>query len=309
MKIIVTGGAGFIGAHVVGKLLSAGEEVIVLDNLSRGKASNVPAPAKLIVLDICDLCARNFFAQENFDAVIHLAGQTLVDTSVKNPVLDAQENILGLINILEGMKNSAKPRRFIFASTAAVYGDIHEKFLPVLETQNTAPTSFYGLSKLTAEKYIAMYRRAGVDFVVFRFANVFGELQGDSGEGGVISIFAKKIARGDKLTIFGSGEQTRDFIYAGDVAEGIFRALYTENLNAVYNLGTQTETSINQLVKIFAEISGKQIEIEYASARAGDIYRSVLSNEKAKSKLHWQPRASFKENLSRTYKYFVNTRR
>ena len=180
--------------------------------------------------------------------------------------------------------------------------------LPILETQTKIPLSFYGLSKFTAEKYISMYNRTyGLDYVIFRFSNVFGERQGDSGEGGVISIFAKQIAsQKNSCKIFGDGSQTRDFIYVGDVACGIYNALYTKNINTVYNLSTSTETSINQLIEYFSDIITKKIDVEYEPARKGDIYRSILSNEKAISKLNWKPQVSLKDGLIRTYKYFFD---
>lgn len=194
MKILVTGGAGFIGSHLVNKLLNEGEEVMVLDNLSRGKSENVPDSARFIVMDIRDPRIAKLFKSEHFDAVVHLAGQTMVSASIKNPVLDARENIFGLINLLQAVRYSGV-RRFIFSSTAAVYGDVSEEYLPISEHQTPAPTSFYGLSKLTAERYIIMYQSMyGLDYVILRFSNVFGELQGDSSEGGVISIFSKCVA-------------------------------------------------------------------------------------------------------------------
>ena len=196
---------------------------------------------------------------EKFDVIVHLAAQTMVDVSIKEPVFDASENIMGTLNVLEAARQCGA--RVIFASTAAAYGDVAETDLPVKESQALHPQSFYGLTKVGAEKYLQLYHDIyGLDYVACRFANVYGERQGDKGEGGVISIFAKRIAAGEDITIFGDGEQTRDFIYAGDIARGICKAITTEHVNAVYNLSTQTEISLLHLVKVMSDIMGKEIE-------------------------------------------------
>ena len=170
-----------------------------------------------------------------------------------------------------------------------------------------SPMSFYGLSKVTVEQYLELYHRIfGLDYVVLRFANVYGERQGDGGEGGVISIFTKSIAAGNEITIFGDGEQTRDFVYAGDIAAGIWAALHTATPNAAYNLSTQTETSLRELVNILSNIAGRRIEPKYGPERAGDIYKSMLSNARARRGLGWKPAVSLEDGLRRTYEYFVN---
>lgn len=167
------------------------------------------------------------------------------------------------------------------------------------------PLSFYGLTKMTVEKYLALYQQVfGIHYVVLRFSNVYGERQGNGGEGGVISIFAKALAQGKGITIYGDGKQTRDFVYAGDIARGIRRALVTENCDTCYNLSSETEVSLNELVDIFSDITGTKIVPQYGSAREGDIIRSSLSNEKAKKNLLWAPNISLEEGLKRTYKYF-----
>ena len=304
MNILVTGGAGFIGSHLVRLLLAKGERVTALDNLSTGLAQNLPPEVKFIEMDILDAKLAEVVAAGSFDAIVHLAAQTMVDTSIKDPLLDARENLLGTVHVLEAAR-AANVGRVIFASTAAVYGDVKEDDLPVREAQPTAPMSFYGLSKLAVEKYIEMYRRLyGLDYIVLRFANVYGERQGDGGEGGVISIFAKAVAEGRDITIYGDGEQTRDFIYAGDVAQGIYAALQTEETNAAYNLSTQTETSLRELVSLLASIRGKEIIPKYGPEREGDIYKSMLANSRARRGLAWQPATPLADGLKRTYQYF-----
>lgn len=305
MKVLVTGGAGFIGSHLVHLLLAFGHDVTVLDNLSTGMREHLPvAGFTFWEMDVRSPEARERIVAGHFDAIVHLAGQTMVDASICDPHFDASENLLGTVNVLEAARQSGVGR-VIFASTAAAYGDVMEDELPVAEGLPLAPLSFYGLTKVTVERYLALYQRLyGLDYVVLRFANVFGERQGDKGEGGVISIFAKRIVRGDGVTIFGDGGQTRDFIYAGDVARGIVQALVTEHVNTAYNLSTQTETSLNDLVRIFGEVVGKDLKPKHGTAREGDIYRSVLANEKARKGLGWQPVTSLQEGLRRTVEYF-----
>lgn len=305
MKILVTGGAGFIGSHLVRQLMEAGDDVISLDNLSTGLRENLPKDARLEVMDTHDERVEDLFREEHFDAVVHLAAQTLVSDSMTDPQNDMYQNIAGTVHILECCRKYGV-QRVIFSSSAATYGDVDEKALPVQETLPQIPLSFYGLTKMTVEKYLALYHLAfGIHYVVLRFANVYGERQGDGGEGGVISIFAKRLAQGKGITIFGNGKQTRDFVYAGDIARGIRLALTTENADTCYNLSTQEETSLNDLVDILSRITGKEIRPDYGPVREGDIYRSALSNEKAVKNLHWTPEVSLEEGLKRTYEYFV----
>lgn len=304
MKILVTGGAGFIGSHLVRQLMEAGDEVISLDNLSTGLRENLPENARLEVMDTHDDKVEDLFREEHFDAVVHLAAQTLVSDSMVDPENDMYQNIAGTVHILECCRKYGV-KRVIFSSSAATYGDVDEKALPLPETLPQEPLSFYGLTKMTVEKYLALYHLAyGLHYVVLRFANVYGERQGDGGEGGVISIFAKRLAKGEGITIFGNGKQTRDFVYAGDIAKGIRLALTTENADTCYNLSTQTETSLNDLVTILSKVTGKQITPSYGPTREGDIYRSALANEKAVKNLHWIPEMPLEEGLKRTYEYF-----
>lgn len=304
MKILVTGGAGFIGSHLVRQLMEAGDDVISLDNLSTGLRENLPKDARLEVMDTHDERVEDLFREEQFDAVVHLAAQTLVSDSMVDPQNDMYQNIAGTVHILECCRKYGV-KRVIFSSSAATYGDVDEKALPLPETLPQEPLSFYGLTKMTVEKYLALYHLAfGIHYVVLRFANVYGERQGDGGEGGVISIFAKRLAKGEGITIFGNGKQTRDFVYAGDIAKGIRLALTTENADTCYNLSTQTETSLNDLVTILSKVTGKQITPSYGPTREGDIYRSSLSNEKAVKNLHWTPEMPLEEGLKRTYEYF-----
>lgn len=305
MHILVTGGAGFIGSHLTRALLVQGHAVVVLDNLHTGLRENVPQGAAFTQMDIRDKGLGAWLSAKRFDAVVHLAGQTMVNVSVDDPHYDADVNVLGTVNLLEGCRKSGV-RRVIFASTAAVYGDV--RTLPVLETQPAMPLSFYGLSKYTVERYLELYQALyGLEYVALRFANVYGERQGDGGEGGVISIFAKRAARGEAFVVHGDGGQTRDFVYAGDVAAGICRALETQAANCVYHLSTQTEVSVNALVELLRVLAGGALKVSYGPARPGDIYRSTLSNAKAAAGLDWRPAVSLEAGLARTFAYFAET--
>ncbi len=304
MKVLVTGGAGFIGSHFVRQAVNEGNIVVVLDNLSTGSMEHLSGiDFALWKQDLRNDEIIRQIVYEKFEVIVHLAAQTMVDASIKDPVYDAEENIMGTLNVLEAARQCGA--RVIFASTAAAYGDVLESDLPLVEKHGLQPQSFYGLTKVGVERYLALYHKHyGLDYVVCRFANVYGERQGDSGEGGVISIFAKRIAAGQDITIYGDGTQTRDFVYAGDIARGICKAMTTDNVNTVYNLSTQTETSLLELVAIISEVSQCDIAPKFGLAREGDIYRSMLSNQKAKTGLGWAPQVSLKEGLQRTIEYF-----
>lgn len=306
MKVLVTGGAGFIGSHLLPRLVADGHQVTVLDNFSTGKREYIPSGLPIIQRDILADGLAEIFQREQFEAVVHLAAQTMVDESMRFPEKDAKENVLGTVKLLEAARSS-KVTRIIIASSAAVYGDVNEKELPLSEKRAAAPLSFYGLSKLTAENYLTMYQRIfGLDYVILRFANVYGERQGTSGEGGVVSIFSKAAAAGKGVNVFGSGEQSRDFIYAGDVADAIAAALRTENVNGVYNISTAIETSVNTLIRILSRVSGRELAVRQLPVREGDILRSSLDNKAAKQGLGWRPKTDIDEGLKRTYDYFLN---
>lgn len=306
MKILVTGGAGFIGSHLLPRLAAAGHQVTVLDNFSTGKREHVPSGVPIIQRDLLADGLTEIFQRERFEVVIHLAAQTMVDESLRLPEKDAAENVLGTVKLLDACQRS-KVKRIIIASSAAVYGNVGEQELPLSEKRAAAPLSFYGLSKFTAENYLTMYQRIfGLDYVVLRFANVYGERQGTSGEGGVVSIFSRAAARGQGVKVFGSGEQTRDFIYAGDIAEAILAALETDKVNAVYNISTAAETSVNTLIRILSRVSGRKITVQQLPVREGDILRSSLDNRAARQGLGWHPRTDIHEGLRRTYDYFLS---
>ena len=300
MKILVTGGAGFIGSHLLQLLQGQqGVEVVVYDNLSSGRREHVPKAIRLVEGDVRDAegLAR-LFVSEGFDSVVHLAAQTMVPYSLSHPEEDCQINLLGLINILECCRKYAV-KHIVFSSSAAVYGD--NLNIPLHEEEKPMPTSAYGITKMASEHYLRMYHDLyGLNTTVLRFANVYGERQGAGGEGGVVSIFCKLLAAGQGVTVFGNGEQTRDFVYAGDIAEALWRGSQLEG-HHVINISTQKETSVNQLLAAFKQAVGREFHVQYAPIREGDIFRSVLANGRCVELLGFCPAMNLQEGVARTY--------
>jgi len=246
LKILVTGGAGFIASHITDAFINEGHDVVVLDDLSSGFEKNVNPKAKLIIGDICDKeLVEKLFKDERFDVVNHHAAQMDVRRSVKDPTFDANTNIIGTINLLQ---NSIKynTKKFMFASTGgAVYGE--QLYFPADEDHPTQPRSPYGISKLAVEKYLYFYNAEyGLNFTVLRYANIYGPRQNPFGEAGVVAIFTTKLLNDEQPVINGSGEQTRDYVYVGDVVKANLLTL-NDNANEIYNVGTGVETNVNQL--------------------------------------------------------------
>lgn len=302
MRVCVTGGAGFIGSHLVDRLIALGHTVLVIDNLSTGVQEFVNSEAIFVEMDVRDSNIDFIFADFKPRVVFHEAAQTMVPASMVNPKMDCDVNLLGLVNILEASRRH-KVEHFLMPSSAAVYGDLDT--LPLTEDMIGKPTSFYGLTKLTGEGYLRIYEQAfGLKTVCFRYSNVYGPRQGDGGEGGVISIFTRLINEGQGLTIFGDGEQTRDFIYVDDVVEANIKAMNHPDLTGIYNISTNTSTSVNELVGYFKSISGKDIVTNYEAERVGDIRHSRLCNEKAKKDFGFEATVSLERGLGDTLSYF-----
>lgn len=303
MKILVTGGAGFIGSHVVEQLQQAGHMPIIFDDLSHGMRKHIPEGVKLIVGDIRDKSVLEVaFAESSFDAVIHLASQTLVPDSLEDPMTDCQINLEGILNVLECCRKY-HVGHVLFSSSAAVYGD--NLNIPLKETERLLPTSPYGLTKMTTEHYLRIYHELyGIDATVFRFANVYGERQGEKGEGGVVSIFCKLLSQGKPITVFGNGDQTRDFIYAGDIARAIIAALSLKGYHTI-NVSTGKETSINELIRAFELAVGHTFDVIYTDPRRGDILRSVLSNENLINYLKIKPSMDLTQGIQQTYRWYI----
>ena len=302
MRVCVTGGAGFIGSHLVDRLIALGHTVLVIDNLSTGVHEFVNSDAIFVEMDVRDSNIDSIFAEFKPRVVFHEAAQTMVPASMVNPKMDCDVNLLGLVNILEASRKH-KVEHFLMPSSAAVYGNLDT--LPLTEDMIGKPTSFYGLTKLTGEGYLRIYEQAfGLKTVCFRYSNVYGPRQGDGGEGGVISIFTRLINEGQGLTIFGDGEQTRDFIYVDDVVEANIKAMNHPELTGIYNISTNTSTSVNKLVSYFKSISNKDLPVYYEAERTGDIRHSRLCNQKAKVDFDFLATVDLERGLRDTISYF-----
>ena len=275
-KVLITGGAGFIGSHIVDKLLDNNYKVVVVDNLSSGNKDNLPQNEnlKFYLADINDKETEDIFASEKPDYIVHLAAQTSVTVSVKNPIEDARTNILGSINIIE-LSKKYNVKKFLTSSSAAVYG--MPKYLPVDENHPTEPISQYGLSKLTMENYIKL---SGIPYVIFRFSNAYGPRQCSSQESGVIAIFDKAMRNNEPVNIFGDGNQIRDFVYVEDIADVCVKVIMSDVENKTFNLSTNKGETVNDLFKMMKEIYGYKHDAIYMPERDGDIRDSILSNEK-----------------------------
>ena len=301
-KILVTGGAGFIGSHVAAKCIEAGYDVHVLDNLSSGSASNVPADATFHALDLRDEEILELFARERFPVVIHHAAQLDVRRSVTDPVFDADVNVLGFLRLMEAGRQHGL-QRLVFASTGgAIYGETEE--LPQFETNALQPESPYGITKLATEKYLYFYERVhGISSVVLRYANVYGPRQGTYGEAGVIAIFIKKLLAGEPPIIFGDGEQTRDYVFVGDVVRANLLAIEAK-ASGTYNIGTGVETSVNTLVEKIQHLMRVSGDVQHEAARPGEVRRSVLSYELIEQAMGWSPQVTLDKGLAETIRWF-----
>ena len=302
MKILVTGGAGFIGSHIVDRLISEGHEVSVIDNLSTGRIENLNRKAEFYKMDIVSPRIEKVFKKERPELICHLAAQMDVRKSVADPAYDAQTNIIGMLNLLEnGMRYGT--RRVIFASTGgAVYGEGGP--IPTPETCPPGPVSPYGISKLTGEHYLFFYNVTyGLSYVALRYANVYGPRQDPFGEAGVVAIFAQKLLKNEQPVINGNGMQTRDYVYVDDVVDAVSSAIYSD-ISDILNVGTGIETSVNQLFRLLVEITGSSAREVYGPAKKGEQARSCLSYDKIKKALEWEPKVPLQEGLSRTVAFF-----
>lgn len=301
MRITVTGGAGFIGSHLVDRLIEDGHIVQVIDNLYTGNKEFVHSKAQFVELDIRDPKLYSVLEEFRPDYIFHEAAQTEVSTSMSDPMLDCDINLMGLINLLNAaVKLDIK--KFLMPSSAAVYGNLDT--LPLNENMIGNPSSFYGLTKLTTEHYLRIYHEAfGLPYVCYRYSNVFGPRQGNGGEGGVISIFAKAIVQDSPIIIYGDGKQTRDFIYVDDVVEANILGMQHQVIG-IYNVSTGISSSVNLLVDEFRNISGKDIEVVYDKPRLGDIRDSVLATDKSEKGLLFTAKYNLHDGLIKTYEYF-----
>ena len=301
MRAIVTGGAGFIGSHVVDALVARGDEVAVVDSLVHGKEENVPARAALHLRDI-RAPLDDLFDEVGPEAVFHLAAQADVRVSVEDPVGDADVNVLGTVRVLEAARRHGA--QVVFSSTGgAIYGEAPE---PAREDAPCEPLSPYGTAKLAAEEYVRSYNRLhGTRHVALRYGNVYGPRQDPHGEAGVVAIFLGALARGERARIFGDGRQTRDYVYVGDVARATTAAIGHDG--GVFNVGTGRETSVVDLYELSARVAGSDVQAEHAPARLGELQRSSLDPGLAARELGFTAMVELEDGLRATWDWIRQT--
>ncbi|MBI1947212.1 MAG: GDP-mannose 4,6-dehydratase [Deltaproteobacteria bacterium] len=311
MRVLVTGGAGFIGSHVADRFVSLGHEVLVLDDLSGGARDNLAgAQARGVRLEVADLrspaasAAVRAFAPEVVD---HHAAQMDVRKSVADPAFDADVNLVGLLRMLEAARLGGALQHVVFASSGgAMYGE--QDTFPATEEHAIRPESPYGLAKAVSEQYLAWYRRMyGIGYTALRYGNVYGPRQSPHGEAGVVAIFCGRILEGKPLTIFGDGKQTRDYVYVDDVVEANARALQQRPLGG-FNIGTAVETDVLALSARLIEVSGRKTPVTHAEARAGEQHRSVIDPAAFARATGWQPTVAVADGLARTFRFFAQGR-
>lgn len=302
MKILITGGAGFIASQIQDAYLQAGHDVVVVDDLSHGRRENLNPGAKFHQVDIRSPELERLIAAEKPEVVSHHAAQMEVKRSVDDPIFDAEVNVLGGLRVLRSAVE-AGARKVIFSSSGGtVYGE--QKVFPATEEHTTDPLSPYGVTKLAFEKYLKFFHvQYGIETVSLRYANIYGPRQDPHGEAGVVAIFAQKFLAGMAPVIYGSGTNTRDYVYVGDVVDANVRALGNVPSGA-YNIGTATETDVLTLVRILRELTGSSLEAQHGPARPGEQLRSSLSPRLAGEKLGWTPRMALRDGLARTVEFF-----
>ncbi|HUQ14851.1 MAG TPA: NAD-dependent epimerase/dehydratase family protein [Gemmatimonadales bacterium] len=308
-RVLVTGGAGFIGSHIAQAYLAGGWEVVVLDDLSRGKERNVPSGVRFVRGDIRSPDARRLLAEGGFTVLNHHAAQIDVRVSVDEPALDAGINVVGLVNLLDGA-GAGGVRRVVFASSGGVvYGD--PEVVPTPETAPKAPISPYGVSKLAGEYYMrALAALRGFEAVAMRYANVFGPRQDPKSEAGVVSIFVSRLLEDRPLTVFGNGLQTRDYVFVRDVARANVLASTAavpagSDIDATaFNIATGTQRNVLELAESVGQVMGCKPEVEFAPARAGELFRSSLDVSKARAALGWKPEVRFDDGLRELVDWF-----
>lgn len=302
MKVLVTGGAGFIGSHLVDRLIQEGHEVVVVDNLSTGKRRNLNRAARFFKLDIQSWRLERVFRNERPNVVMHLAAQMDVRKSVEDPVFDAQVNVLGTLNVLQQAVRHGV-RKVVFSSSGgAIYGE--QEIYPAPESHVTRPLSPYGISKLCGEQYLSYYQRvSGLQVVNLRYANVYGPRQDPDGEAGVVAIFIQKLLNNEQAIVNGNGRQTRDFIYVEDVVEANLVVMGQET-QGTYNVGTGEETSINDVLRILVGHTNSTCKELHGPAKHGEQVRSVIDASKIRQELSWEPRTELSDGLKRTIDYF-----
>jgi len=307
MKIAITGGAGFIGSHIVDSYIQQGHTVVVLDNFSTGSRSNIHPKASVIEIDITSPELLTVFEKEQFDVVNHHAAQLNLRVSTEKPVFDANVNILGTINVLEAAGKSGSVSHFIFASTGgALYGEFEGHYFT--EKDEVSPQAPYGISKLSAEYYVKYFaKKYGFQYSIVRYTNVYGPRQNAKGEAGVVSIFINTLLDNNIPTINGMGIQTRDYVFVADIASvNTFLLTYKENI--ILNISCEVETSVNDVFKEIIQALDLNIEPNFGSPIVGEVMRSSCSNSKLSTIFSWSPSTTLKDGIKQTVEYFVSQR-
>jgi UDP-glucose 4-epimerase len=316
MKVLVTGGAGFIGSHVADAYVAQGHDVWILDDLSTGRRENLPTAATFVHADICDPSVRDLFREVRFDLVSHHAAQLDVRVSVEQPMKDATINVLGILNVLEGAAEVGV-RRVVFASSGGVlYGDA--KVRPTPEATPKVPISPYGVTKLASEHYLYYYRVVrGLECVALRYSNVYGPRQDPHGEAGVVAIFSNRLIDGEPIYVFGDGEQTRDYVFVGDVVRANMVASEMDLAGAAtdvqgidelaFNVGTGIPTSVNRLAEILEASASRPPRRVYRDARAGELQHNTLDAARLRGQ-GWEPGTALEDGLKQTFAHIANTR-
>ncbi|HOX85682.1 MAG TPA: NAD-dependent epimerase/dehydratase family protein [bacterium] len=302
MKILVTGGAGFIGSNLVDACLQEGHQVYVVDNFSTGRRENLPADVPVYPFNIQDPKMDDLFRQEKFEAVFHEAAQMDVRRSVQDPIFDAQNNILGTINLLQCCAKYHVGKVIFASSGGAIYGE--QVQFPATESHPLAPYSPYGITKLAGEKYLFFYAlNYGLQYVALRYANVYGPRQNPRGEAGVVAIFTRMLIDGEQPTINGDGEQTRDFVFVKDVVAANLKAL-KYGKNGMFNIGTGKESTIKQVFHLLVDLVGAEAAEKYGPAMSGEQFRSLIDPTLAAKELGWQPTTDLQQGLRETVDFF-----
>jgi len=302
LKVLVTGGAGFIGSNIVDALIERGHDVVIVDNMFRGRRENINPKARLYEVSICDEVLKDVFEKERPDIVNHHAAQIDLRRSVDEPMFDAHENILGSINVIVNAVKGGVKKLIYSSSGGAIYGE--PEYLPVDEKHPVRPVSQYGVSQYCVEHYIELYsRQNGLNYTVLRYGNIYGPRQDPFGEAGVIAIFARQMMKGELPSIFGPGNKTRDYTHVSDVVAVNLLAMERGD-GATCNIGTGAETSDQQIYDAVAEAVGYRETPNYTSVRPGEIQRICLDWSKAKKELGWSPKVSIREGISSTVAYF-----
>ena len=304
-KVLVTGGAGFIGSHIVDALLERGHEVHVLDNLSSGSLDNVSLSARFHQGDIRDEACLQIIRGVNPDIIVHCAAQISVRTSMEDPKLDTEINVVGLINLLQAYPGGNLPYFVMISTGGAIYGE--QETFPASENHTVNPASVYGLSKRVSELYLDLWKRQfGLKFCSLRLANVYGPRQNPHGEAGVVAIFCEKLIAGNIPNINGTGEQTRDFVFVKDVSSAV-TSVASMKTEGIYNIGTGIETSVNQLYRLISSSLDINLQPTHADAKQGEQMRSCIDSSLAYKVFHWSPKVAIEEGIKETTTFFSNS--